>query len=756
LETGLEKQLTVNACPRCGCQYSLDVNLCPVDGSGLIRQMPDPLIGVMLPRHYRITGKLGRGAMSVVYRGVYEPLDQAVAVKLLKSHLVSDTQTFKRFQQEAKTAGALEHPNIVGIFDFGVTEQGVPYLIMELLHGESLGERLKREKCLPVESALDIFVQAADALDYTHKRGIVHRDVKPSNLLLEDHNGRTSVKIVDFGIAKLQSYEGNPALNLTATGEVFGTPLYVSPEQATGKNIDARADIYSLGCVMYEAIVGRPAFSGTTAFDVIRMQITTDPMPMNRARPDLELPPPLVAAVSRSMSKNPDDRYQTMADLLLDLNRAQSLTNTTRIAGAKTRTTASNEQRTLKDATNALNQPRAGQIPTSGEAISTIRETGLPGASSPLNSTSISKVTPALVLAPNLPQNYAAADGIRRTAPIIPILVAVLSGSFLGLVILLCFQSKLVMASFSGRTSPALSELHPATKSTQTMDLEASLHVNEAADSYAHHRYAEAAEEDRVAIKILESKNDKVGVAVTYSDLCRILVEDGRAKEALDAGQKAVDILKTAPASETLNLCVAMESLAQAAVACDNLVLADQLFSTALSKKRDLLSERDAEIAKSLQGLAITREMRGKYREAEDLYTRAQGIRKEKLGRNAPEVATTFRCLGTLYYDEKNYGLSEKRFISAKEIDTRNADSEALSRDEACLGKLYQAMKQNGKAEDSLRQSLKLSEEVYGHGSPKLIPRLKALAAFLKLQKKAVESEALERAISSIESGSTK
>jgi serine/threonine protein kinase len=288
------------------------------------QQLPDPMIGTILPRHYKITGKLGRGAMSVVYEGVYEPLGQPVAIKLLKSHLVSDEATFRRFQQEAKTAGALEHPNIVGILDFGITDQGVPYLIMELLHGVSLIERLRQAPPVDLLSLISLFLQVGDALSYTHERGIVHRDVKPSNIVVVNEYGKDVVKIVDFGIAKLQTLDGqgNGAHDLTATGEVFGTPLYVSPEQAMGRTIDERADIYSLGCVLYEAIAGKPAFNAPTAFDVIRMQITTDPIPLDAARPDLKLPPSLLQVVDRSMLKDPDDRYQTLRQMMVDMREA--------------------------------------------------------------------------------------------------------------------------------------------------------------------------------------------------------------------------------------------------------------------------------------------------------------------------------------------------------------------------------------------------------------------------------------------------
>lgn len=421
---GDKKSAQVELCPDCGKQYPVGTDWCPLDGGHLIRQFPDPMIGTALPRHYRITDKLGRGAMSVVYQGLYEPLNQPVAIKLLKSHLVSDLSTFKRFQQEAKTAGALEHPNIVGVLDFGVTDQGVPYLIMEMLKGESLTERLQRVRNLTVHEAISVFTQAADALQYTHERGIIHRDVKPSNLLLvPSAAGHDLLKIVDFGIAKLQTYDGNsPTANLTATGEVFGTPLYVSPEQATGRALDWRADIYSLGCVMYEAVTGVPPFSGATAFDVIRLQIAASAEPVEIVRPDLCIPPALSATIARMMAKNPDARYQSMAEVAADLEKALMQADANRALSRDVRPSE-------KTPTEALRAYSAG---TSGKHI----ESSKPDR----------PATAPQTLSPHTSHTYEAADvsatvhgGVPMRPPTVLLFaLSTLGGVVVGIIILFC------------------------------------------------------------------------------------------------------------------------------------------------------------------------------------------------------------------------------------------------------------------------------------------------------------------------------
>lgn len=593
----------------------------------LVRQMTDPLIGTMLPRHYRITGKLGRGAMSVVYSGVYEPFNKPVAIKLLKSHLVSDTQTFKRFQQEAKTAGALEHANIVGIFDFGVTEQGVPYLIMELLHGQSLSERLKEVKCLASEAAVDIFIQAAEALEYTHQRGIVHRDVKPSNILLIPSEGRDIVKIVDFGIAKLQSYDGSPSSSLTVQGEVVGTPLYVSPEQAMGKNIDSRADIYSLGCVMYEAIVGRAAFSGPTAFDVIRMQISVDPMPINKARPDLDLPAPLISAVARAMCKNPDDRYQTMADLLVDLHRAQSVTSTMRIVGtSKTRSVITNSSMEMRALNNALNQPR----PSSDS----VRLLGKP-----------SGTVPAYV--PPSPSGDAAPGAVspkpgKVMLPLKPFLLASVGGCLLGLVVLLCLQQLrltgnaalldthgegIVSPSEHGVTAPLVGSKEQLS-SKDLFDPKAAEHYTSAAAFLTKGEVGSSIAENRKALAIVSRLGQEKAEAAVCIGLSSSYRQAGKVGEAYSAAHRSSDVLQKVPAERGLS---------------DELVAEFERLSTAFEKKKD-----------------------------------------------------------------------------------------------------------SKHAESCLKEGLRLSERVYGHGSPKLVPRLSALSSYLKAHHKIVESQALERAARSL------
>lgn len=311
-------------CLVCHQEFPYELRVCPTDGAQLVAVAADSLPGTTLAEKYFVESLIGSGATSRVYRAEHTQMKRPAAIKILKSNLISDEQSKLRFDQEARAVSSLAHPNLVTIYDVGVAPRGEPYIIMEFLEGESLTDILERVGHLEIGEALRIFIQATDALIHAHKRGVIHRDLKPSNLMLvETDAGDTAIKIVDFGLAKLKTLTGEQQ-KLTKTGEVFGSPIYMSPEQCTGKNVDVRTDIYSLGIVMYQSFTGRPPFLGKNSIDVIRKQLK-DPVPTFReANPDLSLPREIESIVFKTLHKNPDERYQTMQQLHDDLVLIQS------------------------------------------------------------------------------------------------------------------------------------------------------------------------------------------------------------------------------------------------------------------------------------------------------------------------------------------------------------------------------------------------------------------------------------------------
>ncbi len=307
-------------CLTCKKEYSEGVSSCPDDGGDVVPVMTDPLIGTVIADKYELLSVLGVGGMSTIYKAKHKYMGRITAVKLLHSYLGTDASMFQRFQYEAKAASNLNHPNVVTVHDFGVTDDGRSYLVMDYLEGEDLSTILERETLLPEIQAREIFRQACAGLDHAHSKGVIHRDLKPSNLFLcPAEEGRFVVKLVDFGIAKITEAAGEAAQNLTRTGEVFGSPLYMSPEQCSGKPLDTRSDIYSLGCVMYEVLTGRRPLAGATAMDTMHLHLKQAPKPFKETAPNIVVSEEMEKAVMKCLAKSPDNRFDSVAALYLEL-----------------------------------------------------------------------------------------------------------------------------------------------------------------------------------------------------------------------------------------------------------------------------------------------------------------------------------------------------------------------------------------------------------------------------------------------------
>jgi serine/threonine protein kinase len=284
----------------------------------------ESLVGQVLDNQYEILSLIGQGGMSVVYKARHNMLRKIVAIKTMLPSLMVHPFAMQRFQQEAQAASNIVHTNVITIYNFGITPEGQPYLVMDYLEGISLSELIAQSRFLTVERATNIFLQMANALAHAHKKGVIHRDLKPSNIILiEQGEKKDVVQIVDFGIAKMLTQDGQEAMNLTQTGEVFGSPMYMSPEQCKGEKLDHRADIYSLGCLMYETLVGFPPLQGDNTLEVLYKHIHEVPRHMsNKAHP---IPPKLETIVFKALAKTPASRYQTMDELEADLISFQKL-----------------------------------------------------------------------------------------------------------------------------------------------------------------------------------------------------------------------------------------------------------------------------------------------------------------------------------------------------------------------------------------------------------------------------------------------
>jgi eukaryotic-like serine/threonine-protein kinase len=278
------------------------------------------LLGVTLSGRYLVTRKVGQGGMGAVYEATHTLIGKRVAVKVLLEKYARREAIVQRLEQEARLASSCQNEHIIDITDFGTTDDGRTFVVMEYLDGESLAEKLSRETRLPEQRILRIIAQAASALAAAHAKGIVHRDIKPENLFLLRRKDQDFVKVVDFGISKSlrASDEAEELPRLTQTGMVLGTPLYMSPEQARGDDeLDARVDIYALGVIMYEASTGRVPFIGNNYLSVISQVLNEDAKPPRELQP--ELSEEFEAIVQRAMSKDRDERYPSALDLLGDI-----------------------------------------------------------------------------------------------------------------------------------------------------------------------------------------------------------------------------------------------------------------------------------------------------------------------------------------------------------------------------------------------------------------------------------------------------
>ncbi len=262
---------------------------------------------------YECLGLLGKGGMSEVYRAKHKMLDKLVAIKFLASQLCVLESFAARFAQEARIASRLSHPNIASVNDFGFTVEGNGYLVMEYIEGPTIAEALVKAGRLDESAYLKIFRQLADALFYSHSKGIIHRDIKPANVILTTNGeGNGEVKLVDFGLAKLMT-ENSPSLTLN--GQILGSPIYMSPEQCQGHEVDQRSDIYSLGCLMYETISGYPPFRGKNPLETFRMHVE-DEIP---ALPSHFCSERMQSILRKCLQKRPVDRYHSVSELELEV-----------------------------------------------------------------------------------------------------------------------------------------------------------------------------------------------------------------------------------------------------------------------------------------------------------------------------------------------------------------------------------------------------------------------------------------------------
>ena len=290
----------------------------------------DALVGTTISNKYKVLSFIGRGGMSGVYKVEDLETGNYYALKLLHEHLWQDPDAVKRFKLEGQAMSRLSHPNLISLIDFGISEEQQPFLILDLLEGKTLTDAIKRNNGLPLRMTLHVLEQLSSGLAEAHRQGVLHRDIKPDNIMFVSEGDGYHLKLVDFGVAKIIA-EDVQSVHLTKTGEVFGSPLYMSPEQCMGEKISERTDIYLLGLVAYATVTGRPPISGKNVLDIMNKQISEMPPPLSQARPDILEEErrqgvdieDMEYLIGRCLAKDPYERYHSMDHLCEDVRQVQ-------------------------------------------------------------------------------------------------------------------------------------------------------------------------------------------------------------------------------------------------------------------------------------------------------------------------------------------------------------------------------------------------------------------------------------------------
>jgi len=341
--------------------------VCPADQTGL-QNTHELQPGMIIRNKYQIQERIGIGGMGVVYRARHLTFNEVCAIKIVNDVIGGDANFLQRFQTEAVVTRKLRHPNAVRVDDFDYTDDGRPFIVMELVEGRNIGEILQAEGPFRVPRAVRIATQAARALGVAHKLGVVHRDIKPGNIILTlDEQGEEIAKVLDFGIAKLREAAGTDQPGMTMTGMVVGTPLYMSPEQFMGKKaageIDGRTDIYSLGVVLYQMVTAQLPFEGDTPYSLMMQHLQGTVRPPHELVPELHIPESLSRVILKAIDKSRDQRFQTAEEFIAGLDEVKDDPATTgEVANAVVEDNRLATVPTLKEPIENIAAPTASRI----------------------------------------------------------------------------------------------------------------------------------------------------------------------------------------------------------------------------------------------------------------------------------------------------------------------------------------------------------------------------------------------------------
>lgn len=380
----------MKSCPICQASYPTNFAVCPQDGTPLV-EAGTWTEGTLVRGKYRILNKIGQGGMGSVYKALHVTFDELRAIKVISPELIHDELFLKRFQHEAVITRKLQHPNAVRVDDIDQAEDGRPFIVMEYIEGKSLRSLIENEGALAAPRVCSIIKQVSLALDAAHRLGMVHRDIKPDNIVLVDTPEGELAKVLDFGIAKLkEGRRGDTGgMTLTGTGVVIGTPQYMSPEQAMGKRgdeLDGRSDLYSLGIVMYQMLTGDLPFRAETTMEMLLAHLQKPPTNIHAVRPEVQIPDPVANLVMRLLEKKPEQRPADARTLIAEIERAEAAVAASPAvpAAAKATWIPASRSSYSPDAAEALRSALRSSAPARGGAAQASVATPPPAAAPPV------------------------------------------------------------------------------------------------------------------------------------------------------------------------------------------------------------------------------------------------------------------------------------------------------------------------------------------------------------------------------------
>jgi serine/threonine protein kinase len=578
----------------------------------------DPFLGTTLAQKYQIDSVIGKGGMSVVYKARNVQVGSTVAVKMLKYDLISDNDLFKRFSQEAQAIQRLTHPNIIAVHEFGVAHNGQPYLVMDYLKGELLSDIIEKNGRISVKRFLPIFIQVADALGHAHNHSVIHRDIKPDNIMLiETVTDTDVVKLFDFGFAKLLTQRGIAAQQLTQHGDVLGTPLYMSPEQSRGGHLDSRTDVYSLGCVMYEALTGRAPLVGDNVLDTMQKQINEQPVSLDTARPDLYIPTQLTNVLFKTLEKEREKRYQSMAELKRDLDIVfRGMTGNVR-------------------------------LPSTTKGISTVK--------------GISTISKMKVQT----RKERKRERLVTTIGMVAMLAAIAY---------LCYLA--THGGFNWIPTGSQSEEEPSEKRENNTSVSADPRVKwskyrqEAITAIKQGNLEEA--EDILEVALQEAGNTEDSVSrqgTTLNELANVLRSQEKLSDAHKTASKALALRQKSGNQRAI--AESLITLAEIEIDRDKFKVADGLLQRALAIQHNELGPTHQEVGRTLDLLGSASASQKNYPRAQAYFAQALTIRESALGPNSPAVAQTLHHYADLLDSMKRTKEAAKLEARARAIDSK-------------------------------------------------------------------------------------